>query len=124
MATSTHFSAAELKCKDGCGLNNVKIELLSKLEQLRVIIRHPIILTSASRCPARELAVSGKSGGAHTTGDAVDIKCTSDLDRFNLIRILLELGFCRIGVSFKRGFIHADISDSLPQAVFWGYPEE
>jgi len=122
VATSTHFKELELACRCGCKLDNVKLELLAKLEQLRVIIRHPIILTSASRCPARELAVSGKSGGAHTTGDAVDIKCTSDLDRFNLIRILLELGFCRIGVAAD--FIHADLSETLPQAVCWTYGDK
>ena len=120
MATSTHFSNAELVCKCGCKLNNVKLELLAKLEQLRVRMGHPVILNSASRCPARELAVSGKSGGAHTTGDAVDIRCVTDLDRFNLLRQLIELGFCRIGIDSR--YIHADLSDTLPQAVIWVYP--
>jgi zinc D-Ala-D-Ala carboxypeptidase len=118
MATSTHFKDAELRCPH-CGVNNVKLELLSTLEQLRAILDRPIILTSAYRCPVHELTVSGKSGGAHVDGDAADIFCVSDRDRFNLIRTILELGVCRLGIG--PNFIHADISDTLPQAVTWTY---
>jgi hypothetical protein len=120
VATSTHFSNAELSCRCHCGLNNVTPKLLGKLEQLRVLIRHPLIINSASRCPIYNQYVGGVPGGAHTTGDAVDIACISDEDRFNLIRLLLELGFCRLGVG--PDFVHCDTSNTLPQAVIWVYP--
>ena len=119
MATSTHFKEAELACRCGCKLNNVKLELLSKLEQLRVRMGHPVVLNSASRCPAYNSEVGGAPNSAHLTGDAADIRCVTDLDRFNLLRQLIELGFCRIGIDSR--YIHADLSDTLPQAVIWVY---
>jgi zinc D-Ala-D-Ala carboxypeptidase len=121
MATSTHFSSAELSCRDGCGLNNVKLELLAKLEQARVILGIPLIIDSGSRCPKHELEVSGKSNGEHTTGEAVDIRCLADRTRFNIIRTFIELGICRIGNG--PNFIHIGISDTLPAGVFWNYYE-
>lgn len=120
MPTSSHFKEAELVCRDGCGLNNIKLELLSKLEQLRVRMGHPIIINSASRCTAYNSEVGGAPNSAHLTGDAVDIRCVTDQDRFNLLRQLIELGFCRIGIDSR--YIHADLSDILPQAVIWVYP--
>jgi zinc D-Ala-D-Ala carboxypeptidase len=117
---TSHFSPAELSCRCGCGRNNVKPQLIELLEHARSIFGKPLVLTSASRCPARELQVSGKYGGAHVDGDAADIFCDSDLDRFRLARIFFELGINRIGVASN--FIHVDISDHLPQAVFWTYP--
>lgn len=115
-----HFSPAELECHCGCHRNNVKPQLIELLERARSIFGGPLVLTSASRCPAHELQVSGKSGGAHVDGDAADIYCDSDLDRFRLARIFFELGVNRIGVAAN--FIHVDISDHLPQEVFWMYP--
>jgi zinc D-Ala-D-Ala carboxypeptidase len=117
--SSPHFSVSELSCRCGCGRNNVKQALLDKLETARTMLGRPIALTSAARCPAHELFVAGKSSGAHVDGDAVDIACESDRDRLELLRIFIELGVRRFGIS--RSFLHVDISETLPQSVCWTY---
>lgn len=121
MATSTHFPDIELRCKCGCGLNNIRTDLLVKLEQARTMLGIPLVIDSGSRCPAHSVSVGGKSGDEHTTGDAVDIRCLADRTRFNIIRAFLELGICRIGIGPT--FVHVGISDTLPEGVFWTYYE-
>ncbi len=118
MATSTHFKDEELRCPC-CGLNNVKIELLSILEKARIIYGKPLIINSASRCPKYNQQISGIPGGAHITGEAVDIACHFSQDRFKLIQTFFGLGINRLGIA--KSFLHIDISDSLPQTVFWMY---
>lgn len=46
-----HFSRSEFACKCGCGFDHISLELVSKLECLRSIIRQPIIINSGCRCP-------------------------------------------------------------------------
>jgi zinc D-Ala-D-Ala carboxypeptidase len=121
MATSTHFPDIELRCKCGCGLNNIKPALLVKLEQARTVLGIPLVIDSGSRCPKHELEVSGKSGGEHPDGDAVDIRCLADRTRFNIIRAFLEFGVCRIGIGPT--FVHVGISETLPGSVCWTYYE-
>lgn len=120
MSTSEHFSNQELSCPC-CGLNNVKPELLEKLERVRAFYGKPIIIGSASRCEDHNRRVGGVPGSAHLTGEAVDIRCHFGTDRFDLIRLFQSFGFNRIGISFDGDFIHIDISDTLPQSVIWGY---
>jgi hypothetical protein len=121
MPTSPHFKSDELECGCGCGLNNVKPELLDKLERARTLLGVPIVIFSASRCPAHNAAAGGARNSEHLTGEAVDVHCYSDDVRFHMLRIAFELGFARVGIG--RAFLHLGISQTHPQGVVWTYPE-
>ena len=110
-----HFKDYELRCRCGCGQNLMDTGFMKKLEELRVKVDFPMVLTSAYRCPEHNAKVSetGRTG-AHTQGKAVDVKVSGD-QAFTLMKQALELGFHGIGISQKgeyaTRFIHLDIAE-------------
>ncbi len=73
MASSTHFSDAELACKC-CGVNYCVEKLVNALEKLREEIGLPVIVTSGYRCPEHNKAVGGEPNSQHTRGMAADVQ--------------------------------------------------
>ncbi len=120
---SEHFDEDEFVCRCGCGKVHVDPRLVYLLEKARALLGRPIVIHSGFRCPAHNKAVGGKPNSAHLTGEAADIVCAFSGDRFDLIRTFITLGVTRIGIGFKGGFIHVDVSETLPQRVIWGYEE-
>ncbi len=118
---TAHFSKEELACTCGCGKANATDKLLGMLEAARAIYGLPMKILSGTRCLAHNEAVGGKTSSAHLTGEAADIYCAASLNRFKMVNALLSAGFVRIGIGFKGGFIHADVSETLPQEMLWGY---
>ena len=124
MAEAAHFKDKELRCKCGCGQNNMDPEFLEILEDIRRLFGGPLFITSGYRCPEHNAKVS-QSGydGPHTTGRAVDIA----VDRGAAHR-LLHIG-CGAGLSIgvnQRGpgrFIHLDDVDRewIDGPTVWSY---
>jgi len=121
-ALSAHFSEEEFVCHCGCGKVHVDPRLVYLLEKAREVLGRPIIITSGYRCAAHNKAVGGKPVSAHLTGEAADIQCVFSAERHDLVRTFLTLGVSRIGIG--RGFIHIDVSTTLPQRVMWLYGEK
>lgn len=115
---SEHFKRSEFCCPH-CGANNIKDELIDKLEAVRQIYGKPMYINSGYRCPAHNAAVGGVAESAHVDGVAADIGCTFATDRLKLVDIAISKGFRRLGVGAT--FIHLDISETLPQDVLWVY---
>ena len=92
---------------------------MSKLDTAREIARIPFVLTSAYRSPEWDKSKGRSGSGAHTMGQAVDIKCNTSRNRFLVVNALLKAGFKRIGVA--KTFIHADDSETHDQEVMWLY---
>lgn len=55
--------------------------------------------------------------GAHGEGLAVDIRCNSSRERFNIVVALTGAGFRRIGIYDRH--VHADRSLNRPDKVIW-----
>lgn len=113
-----YFKETEFKCPC-CGKVSLNENLIPTLDRIRGMYGKPMYITSGYRCPEHNTEVGGKPSSAHLTGEAADISCVSDRDRFNLIYAAITSGINRIGISSK--FIHIDISESLPQNVLWLY---
>ena len=92
---------------------------MSKLDTAREIAGIPFVLTSAYRSPEWDKSKGRSGSGAHTMGQAVDIKCNTSWNRFLVVNALLKAGFKRIGVA--KTFIHADDSETHDQEVMWLY---
>ena len=122
MATA-HFSTQELVCHCGCG--GLPPEgFQSRLEELRIQFGHPMVLSSAYRCPEHNAKVSSTGGtGPHTKG-AVDVLCYGPRAH-ELVSDALMLGWTGIGVS-QRGprnarFVHLDDTGGPMRPCIWSY---
>lgn len=120
MIKSKNFKEVEFnRCSPSCSLQNMKQTTMSKLDTARDIAKIPFVLNSAYRSPEWDRAKGRSGSGAHTLGQAVDIRCDNDRERFLIISALIKAGFNRIGC--EGGFIHADDSQKHSQNIFWLY---
>ena len=94
-------------------------EILTLLEEAREIFDKPIIINSGFRTPKHNTHVGGVSTSSHLKGLAVDISCANSSDRFELLQILISVGFNRIGMG--NTFIHVDIDTTKSPNVLWTY---
>ena len=90
------------------GADAMSHELLRRLDDARAMAKIPFRITSAYRMG---------DDGAHGSGEAVDIGCTSSRARYHIVNSLLLTGFNRIGVYDKH--VHADVSETRDQDVIW-----
>lgn len=86
MQLTKHFSLAELTRSDTAlrlGIDNTPTRhhlanlhvLAAKLEEVRALLGHPIIITSGYRSPALNQAVDGSATSSHREGLAADFHC-------------------------------------------------
>ena len=115
---SKFFQLSEFQCPC-CGENKTSQALIDKLDEIREAYGKPMVVTSGYRCKKHNAEVGGVWPSDHTDGEAADIACTRDGDRFRLIKIGLDKGLKRIGV--HRAFVHLSISTVRPQEVIWLY---
>ncbi|MGI6540965.1 MAG: D-Ala-D-Ala carboxypeptidase family metallohydrolase [Bacillota bacterium] len=118
---SKNFDSSEFACKCGCGYDTPNPELIRMLQVARDLYGKPMRITSGCRCIKHNRNVGGASNSAHLAGKAADIATPTGADRYLLIKALLASGFGRIGINFKKSFIHADIDDSKPSPTIFSY---
>lgn len=99
----------------------LKPELVDKLDRARAESGIPYHINSGYRSPAHNKAVGGVPNSEHTHGEAVDIRARNSREIFLILRGLYKVGFNRIGISWKKKFVHAGISKTKPQDVAWTY---
>jgi len=98
-----YFGSSEFKDPE-----KMDYDFLLKLDKARGIAGIPFVLNSTYRA---------KDKLSHGKGLAVDINCTTSVDRLKIVSSLIEVGFVRIGIYNKH--IHVDCDKSLPQNVMW-----
>ena len=97
-------------------------KLLEKLDQLREVYGYPIKLTSTYRSPDHPIEAKKSKPGEHAYGAAVDIACIGGEATFKLVKAAIEVGFTRIGISRKKGFMHLGIGyPGAPEKTIWTY---
>ncbi len=120
-----NFSEKEMSCKH-CGIQDMKIDFMNSLQELRRLFGKPLVISSAYRCPEYNNKISSSGlKGPHTTGKAVDILIFGK-EAYNLLNLAIDLGFTGIGVNqkgnIKQRFIHLDtINDELIRPNIWSY---
>ena len=115
-----YFKLEEFDSPDELGSGcNMSQEILSMLDAARKIYGKPMRITSGFRTKTHNKKVGGVESSSHLKGLAADIACSESIDRFDMIRALLEVGFKRLGVAGT--FIHVDIDKNKSQNVIWTY---
>lgn len=82
-----NFNRKEFKCRCGCGLDKISLEIVNRLQVIRDIIEEPMFISSACRCPTHNKNEKGKDDSYHLEKNgckAVDwtIKDKDKLRRF------------------------------------------
>ena len=120
-----YFNYTEFDSPDELGSGkNMSPKILEMLDLAREKYDKPIKITSGYRTQAynEDLKARGykaSKNSSHLKGLAVDIHCNNSKDRFELVDILLDVGFKRIGIA--NTFIHADIDEDKPTHLIWTY---
>tara|TARA_B000000532_G_scaffold230510_1_gene211728 strand:- start:731 stop:1075 length:345 start_codon:yes stop_codon:yes gene_type:complete len=97
-------------------------KLLTMLDQLREVYGNPIKITSSYRSPSHPIEAAKDSPGEHAYGAAVDIESVGGGKTFRLVKAAIEVGFTRIGISRKKGFMHLGIGyPGAPDKTIWTY---
>lgn len=123
LATSEHFSTAELKCPH-CGANLCTPELLDALERFRLAVgSRPVKVNSAYRCMIHNAAVGGKPKSEHMLGLAADIH-VDGMTPAEMEKAARTIPIIRgIGRADHQNYIHIDVRNTLTLAQ-WCYDRE
>jgi len=113
------FKFSEFECKCGCGLNNFNPVLAVLIDSMRENCGFPFAVRSACRCIEHNKKEGGKPRSDHLTGDGIDIKATTNYQRFKIIQDAIFRGIDRIGIG--RSFVHIGIRKSNPKERTWLY---
>lgn len=120
-----YFNYTEFDSPDELGSGkNMNPLILEMLDQAREKFDKPIKINSGYRTQAynenlKARGYKASPNSSHLKGLAVDIHCNNSKDRFELIDILLDVGFNRIGIA--NTFIHVDIDIDKPSHLIWTY---
>lgn len=125
VSTITNFVSPPKKYKyfNQSEIDGLNTKLVEMLDLARGYSGVPFKLTSTIRSEEKNKEVGGVKDSSHTKGLAVDIACNNSSDRYKILTGLLKAGFTRLGISYKKNFIHVDIDKSKPQMVIWGYED-
>lgn len=122
-----HFVKAEFDSPDFFGSGELMNEaFLNLLDRARDAAGIPFVITSGFRTLEHQNELKAKGypvsrNSSHLKGLAADISCTDSASRLIIIESLLYVGFRRIGISGKGGFIHCDLDKDKKQDVIWVY---
>lgn len=110
-----HFKKNEFTCKCGCGMNNISIELVKVLEEIRNHFGQPCTVTSGCRCATHNKRVGGVQGSRHVVGKAADIyvKGVSSSILLAYTKSLVNQGKLRYTYtnnSNMNGVVHVDVN--------------
>jgi uncharacterized protein YcbK (DUF882 family) len=114
------YSWDEFDCPSlpGSGVN-MDIEFVKLLDELRAKFGKPIKINSGFRTMEHNASLKNSSpNSSHLKGLAVDIHCNNSIDRYELIRLAMELDL-RIGCG--KSFLHIDNDKTKAQKVLWTY---
>jgi zinc D-Ala-D-Ala carboxypeptidase len=123
----TFFSPDEIACrKTGMVmLTEASIDALTRLDKLREVMGHPLLVISGYRSPEHNADIGGAKNSKHMQGIAFDISMTN-VDPHRFEAEATRLGFNGIGLyppqkrSGSRNFIHIDTRADAWRGTRWG----
>lgn len=119
------FSASEYRCRcarpDCDAPRELDPLLAERLDMLRDSLGRPIVLTSGIRCAVHNAAVGGAPSSRHVLGQAVDIACRSDAERYELLaHVLIRPVRLFPFIELAPRHVHLDIDDRGVPLVMLG----
>lgn len=103
-----NFKRKEFACKDGCGLDTVKQELVEVLQDVRDHFDKPVVINSGLRCKTHNARVGGAPKSQHLLGTAADI-CIAGVTPKEVYDYLDGKYPDTYGIGLYKTFTHIDI---------------
>jgi uncharacterized protein YcbK (DUF882 family) len=110
-----NFSRKEFACRCGCGFDSIKLDLVEMLQAARKLAGIAFRITSGCRCERHNMNEGGSDTSSHLKGWAADIMVPSSMQRFIIVKALLEAGASRIEIG--SGYIHVDMDPGKDKNV-------
>jgi zinc D-Ala-D-Ala carboxypeptidase len=116
-----NFSESEFKCSCGCGagFKEMNPDFIAQLDLAREYAGVPFKINSSIRCKKHNKDVGGKDTSSHLYGLAVDLDCSNDETRYQIITGCMQAGIKRFGIS--KSFIHIDDDSTKNRKRVWVY---
>ena len=116
MSDFKYFKLSDFNCQEK-GENEMDLDFIMSLDELREACGFPFIITSGYRSPRHSLEAKKDVPGQHAEGIAADIAVNGGAQRWTIVTKAIEQGFTGIGVA--KTFIHVDRRTSPP--MLWTY---
>lgn len=111
MQLSDNFSQSEFACECECGFDDVSLELVEVLQEMRDTLEEPITINSACRCPEHNAEVGGAKRSQHLLGTAADIVVKGCTPAF-IYEYLDNKYPDTYGVGKYKSFTHIDVRNT------------
>ena len=120
MSQFKYFKLEDFNCQE-TGENEMCIDFIHRLDELREACGFPFIITSGYRSPNHSIEKRKEKVGTHAKGIASDIKVTNRKQKYKIVKEAIKMGFGGIGIA--NTFIHVDNRslDSNGTGVIWSY---
>ena len=115
---TANFNREEYACKCGCGKDNIKDELATKVQLVRDIVKRGIRINSGIRCEKHNVAIKATPSSSHIDGWAADLSYHGSAERYQILNAALQV-FDRVGIA--KTFIHVDVDRNKSPGVIWLY---
>ena len=117
---SQNFKRSEFACQCGCGADDISMDLVNRLQEVRSALGEPMKITSGIRCSVHNANVKGTVGSSHLEGNgtAVDIACDNSMYRQKLLTAIIPI-MDRVGIA--KTFVHCDVDPDKTAGVCWLY---
>jgi uncharacterized protein YcbK (DUF882 family) len=103
-----HFKSEEFACKCGCGFDNISLELVAVLENIRDTYMYPVKINSGCRCCDHNKAVGGEEKSKHMQGIAADI-VVEGYSPAKIYQYLDQKYKGKYGIGEYPGWVHIDV---------------
>ena len=115
---TANFNRSEFACKCKCGKDDIKEELVIKIQLIRDQLGRSIRINSGIRCEQHNANTKAKPGSSHIGGWAADLGYAGSAERYELIEAAVGV-FNRVGIA--KTFIHVDVDPNKSPRVVWLY---
>ena len=116
MTNFKYFNLSDFNCQE-TGENEMDLDFIRDLDELREACGFPFIITSGYRSPRHSIEAKKEKPGMHAYGIAADIQVRDGHERMLIVWKAIKMGFSGIGVA--KTFVHVDRRNSTP--VMWVY---
>jgi uncharacterized protein YcbK (DUF882 family) len=115
MSDFKYFKIEDFDCKE-TGENEISVNFIHALDQLRAACNFPFIVTSGYRSKEHSVEKRKQNPGTHAQGIAADIKVSGGAQRLSIVKHASAMG---MSVGVAKTFVHVDIRKT--PAMCWCY---